>query len=483
MLHRVLVSILILIAALSARAQLNPDTLWTSTIAGLGDERIYDLDVQSDGYLIAGRMTFNQDYQGYVGKLSPWGSLVWSRLWGGSDSEVIKAMCHASDDAYLFVGETISFGAGGTDIMLIGANIMCDSIWSEIYGGSSSEWAAAVEQTFDGGFIIAGSTASFGLGLHDFYVLKTTRRGVLSWSRTYGTSLSDDAYAICQTPDSGYAVFGTTQSTDYPYSPDIYVVRIKANGDTLWNRRFGSDLDDVVYSAHLTSDHGFIMAGYESFSDDTQKDCFIMKLDSAGTLMWANHFGGVGDQIAYSVQQTSDHGYVAAGYTLPLGATHRSVYMFKTDSLGHFQWDHVFPCTIRREATVVKETDDGGYVLGGFSCAHAADGDLYVIKTGPDASLSVPGKQRTLPDNMVLTAYPNPFNPQTVLEYTLPASGRVELTLYNITGRRVRTLIAGTQERGLHRITMDGSDLAAGLYIARLTAPRLTQTQKLLLIK
>jgi hypothetical protein len=484
MILRVLAAIFLGLSMLPAFAQPNPDTVWTATIPGLADERIYDLNVLPDGYLIAGRMTINQDYQTFVGRLSSWGSLVWTRLWGGLDADVIKAMVHTADDNYLFVGETMSFGMGSTDILLIGADFLCDSMWAQVYGGPGTEWANAAEPTFDGGYIIAGATNTYGLGLHDFYVLKTTATGALSWVHTYGTERSEDAYGVCQTPDSGYAVFGTTQSSVYPFAADLYIVRLEPNGDTLWTRHYGSSYDDVIYSAHLTSDHGFILAGYESFDGDVQKDVFVMKLDSAGGAQWVTHCGGVGDQIAYSVQQTSDHGYILAGYTLPLGASHRSVYMVKYTGAGHQQWEKTFPCTIRQEAHVVKETpEDGGYIVAGFSSAHAADGDLFVLKTGPDPSLAAPHPSRPQPEVAQLSAFPNPFNAHATLEYTLPAAGPVSLTLYDPTGRTVRVLERGPEERGLHRVYVDGSSLAAGLYLVRLTAPRLTQTQKLLLIK
>ncbi|MBD3235007.1 MAG: hypothetical protein GF315_14890, partial [candidate division Zixibacteria bacterium] len=135
-----------------------------------------------------------------------------------------------------------------------------DTLWTRTYGGSDKDAAYSLQQTSDGGFVLAGFTKSYGLTDAQFFVIKTDALGDSLWTQTYGESNDDFASAIRQTNDGGYIIVGTSKVSD-SLSDDFYLVRTDSSGDTLWTRTFGGDDSEFGYSVEQTSDDGFILAG------------------------------------------------------------------------------------------------------------------------------------------------------------------------------------------------------------------------------
>jgi hypothetical protein len=131
---------------------------------------------------------------------------LWTRTYGGSNHDYARSVQQTPDGGYIVAGYTASFGAGGSDFYLVKINSQGDTLWTRTYGGSNGEEARSVQQTADGGYIVAGFTYSFGAGLSDFYLVKTNSLGDTLWTRTYGGSRSELAYCVQQTADGGYIV-------------------------------------------------------------------------------------------------------------------------------------------------------------------------------------------------------------------------------------------------------------------------------------
>jgi len=179
-------------------------------------------------------------------------------------------------------GLTYSFGAGSGDAWLIKTDSVGNEKWSTTFGGSDWDWAWSVQQTSDGGYILAGRTYSFGAGSCDAWLIKTDSLGNEEWSRTFG----------------------------------------------------GSDVEGA-WSVHQTSDGGYILAGYTGSFGAGSSDAWLIKTDSLGNEEWSRTFGGSHFEHAYSVQQTSDRGYIMAGYTDSFGPGGFDAWLIKTDSLGN----------------------------------------------------------------------------------------------------------------------------------------------------
>ena len=204
-----------------------------------------------------------------------------------------------------------------------------DSLWSNTFGGIESEDAYSVQQSSDGGYIIAGETYSYGAGEGDFWLLKTNANGDSLWSNTFGGSDRDYAKSVQQTTDGGYIIAGYTYC--YGAGFDIWLIKTDENGDSLWTRTFGGGLDDEANSVQQTSDGGYIIAGETKSYGSGGYDFWLIKTDENGNEIWNETFGGSGSEQAQSVQQTSDGGFVIAGYTTSYGAGLSDVWLIKTD--------------------------------------------------------------------------------------------------------------------------------------------------------
>lgn len=141
--------------------------------------------------------------------------------------------------------------------------------WQKIYGINEWNWAESVQQTMDGGYIIVGSTNSFGNDSRDVYLIKTDAYGNVEWVKTYGGNHLDIAYAVQQTTDGGYIIAGATQSFGNG-SRDVYLIKIDAYGNVEWQKTFGGSEIDDGYAIQQTLDGGYIIAGW-IFSVESNK--------------------------------------------------------------------------------------------------------------------------------------------------------------------------------------------------------------------
>ena len=282
--------------------------------------------------------------------------------------------------------------------------------WQKSLGGTNYEQAESVKQTFDGGYIVAGiSTSTNGNvtgnhGFGDFWIVKLTPSGTIDWQHSYGGSGDDGAFSIEQLPDSGYIIAGSSVSTNGNVTGnhgalDFWIVRIDKAGILLWQKSLGGSSDEIPYDIHHTTDNGFIVAGYTNSNNGNVttnhgfNDYWIVKLDSAGGIAWQKSYGGTDDDKAYSVQQTSDGGYVACGYTRSIDGDVTNnhgdydYWVIKLDSAGTLQWQHALGGSLDDKAHSVSQTFDGGFIVSGFTASSDSDvtfnhgfEDLWMVK-------------------------------------------------------------------------------------------------------
>jgi len=207
--------------------------------------------------------------------------------------------------------------------------------WAKTYGGSSSDYAYSIQQTSDGGYIVVGETWSFGAGSGDIWVLKLDANGTVVWQKTYGGSDYETAYSIQQTSDGGYIVAGETYSFGTGYF-DIWVLKLDANGTVVWQKTYSKSSYETAYSIQQTSDGGYIVAGktYSFLGGFYCEKFWVLKLDTNGNVVWQKIYGGKYDAVAKSIQQTNDGGYIVAGHTWSFGNGGYEFWVLKLDANG-----------------------------------------------------------------------------------------------------------------------------------------------------
>ena len=311
---------------------------WARTYGGSDEDNAYSIDQTSDGgYIVAGyTLSFGAGYKDFwVLKLSSTGAIEWEQTYGGSNDDVAQFIQQTSDGGYIVAGETWSFGAGYCDIWVLKLSSTGSIEWQQTYGGFYRDYARLIQQTSDGGYIVAGYAFSFVTGSLDIWVLKLSSTGAIDWQRTYGGTYNDFAWEIQQTDDGGYIVAGQTYSFGAG-SDDAWILKLSSTGAIEWQQTYGGIDRDWASTIRQTSDGGYIVAcGTYSFGAGDW-DFWILKLSSTGAIEWERTYGGIqGDYVGYpSIQHEKYGGYIVAGYTESFGAGKRDVWVLKLSSAG-----------------------------------------------------------------------------------------------------------------------------------------------------
>ncbi|MBL0095582.1 MAG: T9SS C-terminal target domain-containing protein [Bacteroidetes bacterium] len=318
-------------------------------------------------------------------------------------------MKQTSDGGYILGGTSVSNFSGNKTENCIGGNdywiVKTDSIgniqWQNTIGGILNDNLTSVMQTADGGFILGGYSESyiFGdktencLGDFDYWIVKTDSLGNIQWQNTIGGILEDELFALQQTADGGYILGGKSRSDisgdkteNSQGGYDYWIVKTDSIGNIQWQNTIGGSINDELNSIHQTADGGFILGGFSgsSISGDKTENClggydyWIVKTDSQGNIQWQNTLGGSVNDFMYSVRQTADGGYVLGGNSNSNISGDKSenclgfddFWIVKTDVAGNIEWQNTIGGSFIDWMSSVQQTNDGGYILSGSSASN-----------------------------------------------------------------------------------------------------------------
>ena len=243
----------------------NGNEIWSKTFGGIYDDVGYSVQQTRDGgYILVGETeSFRpgstvEDV--YLIKTDANGNETWSKTFGGTDFDLGKSVQETSNGGYIIVGRTWSFGAGDADFYLIKTDANGNETWSKTFGGTDVERGQSVQETTDGGYIITGRTWSFGGGRADVYLIKTDANGNETWSKTFGGIDWESGNSVQETADGGYIIAG--EKCPCPEGTgDVYLIKTDANGNETWSKTFGGTGQEVGTSVQEIADGEYIIAG------------------------------------------------------------------------------------------------------------------------------------------------------------------------------------------------------------------------------
>ncbi len=315
----------------------------------------------------------------------------WEWTYGDVGQDQLSCVIQCSDGGYVLAGSTWSFGAGGVDMWMAKIDSARNIMWSRPYGDAGHDGLGlhGCVKTMDGGYALAGYTESYGAGGRDVWLVKTDADGNMEWDETYGRAGWEEAISLIQTDDEGYAMAGYTESFGAG-GADFWLIKTDSSGIEEWNRTYGGVYSDWAFSLIRTSDGGFAMTGwkqsYAGAGPHRGRDAWLVKTNSTGDMEWNQSYGeaGYADDQGYSVTQTDDGGYAIAGHTRSFGAARYDWLLLRTDSLGNLRWaPMIYGGAYDDYAHFIRQTGDEGFLIVGVTQVSSVGGsfDGWLMKT------------------------------------------------------------------------------------------------------
>ncbi len=358
-----------------------PSLEWTGRVPGTtGDEIAYSIQQTTDGgYIVAGKKHYsngsNSGENYMVWKLSGNGEFEWTKRLGDIYSGVAYSVQQTADGGYIAAGNLIGYdsltGATSSDYYIVKLNGSGDITWEKMLGGSGWDIAYSIQQTTDGGYIIAGVSDSEDgdiTGNRGHWIVKLNSTGSIAWQKSLeGVGQFVTGTSILQTTDGEYVFAGSARFNGDDC--DFLVVKLNITGNIIWQKTLEGTGDDYCHSIEQTTDGGYIVAG-ETRSDQTMR-CWGVKLDDDGRVQWQKTYYGGASTVAHSIRQTTDGGYIMAGEAgkwsegdFP-GTAGNSSMVAKLDAVGNIQWYGSYGSGDWGTIYSIQETVDGGYVFAG----------------------------------------------------------------------------------------------------------------------
>ncbi|MDR2354296.1 MAG: T9SS C-terminal target domain-containing protein [Deltaproteobacteria bacterium] len=408
---------------------LPPKIKWQQSIGGTEWDFSSEIQKTSDGGYIMAGMTYSTDgdLEGNHGnrdiviiKFSQEGEIDWKKIFGGTRWDYAHSIQETSDGGFIVAGGTESDDGDVTknykdaDVWIIKLDRQGNILWQNTYGGNAKDISYSIQETSDGGFItVAMSFSTDGdvTGNHgegDYWLIKLDQIGNIQWEKSFGGSKNEEPQSVLITSDQGYIIAGSTESNDGDVSgnhgqSDYWIVKVDLQGNIQWQRTLGGFNWDVVNSIQEISTGGYIIAGGTmSVNGDVTGhhgaiDYWVIKLDTEGKIVWQKAFGGSDIDIATSIIETSDGGFMVAGTSLSHNGAvtdnhgNFDFWLLKLDPSGKLEWQKTFGGSGSETAFSIQETLEGGFIIAGESSSNDADVssnhgsyDIWIIDAEPE---------------------------------------------------------------------------------------------------
>ena len=452
---------------------------WQNSFGGTGlDQAFYIQQTTDEGFIVAGSTASNDgDITGYIGgddfwivKLDSTGSIQWRKILGGTLNEQPRSIKQTTDGGYIIAGYSDSNDSDVTghhgsnllyDYWVVKLNRNGEIQWQKSLGGSDNDEANSIDLTSDGGYIVAGLSYSNdgdvsgvhpGFNQPDYWIVKLDSTGMIQWQKSLGGTKFDQANYIQQTIDGGYIVTGISVSQDGQVtgnhsSQDIWIVKLFNSGAIQWQKSLGGSKSENTSSINQTSDGGFLVSGTSSSNDGdvtghhgmtTTLDCWVIRLNESGGILWQKSLGGTKYEIAYSLDLTNDAGFIIAG---------------STDS---------------NDGDVTENKGSSDYWIVKFS-------SLVNVNEIPNSISN-------------FRIFPNPAIYQTSISFNILTNQKVKIEIFDLEGKFIKEFIVPNHNFNTWNLIWDitnnyGKKVEDGIYFLTISTDTKKETRKIVVLK
>jgi len=461
----------ILLFIITFNIQAQPPSKFYTRIGGNGYDVGYDVKQTLDnGYIISGSTSSmgvgNTDM--YLLKLDSMGQIKFQSTFGNANNDIGKSVIQLIDSSYVIVGYTNSIGFGGYDIFLVKADKYGALVWQKTIGGTDWDFANSLQQTSDGGFIIAGSTYSYGHGNADGYVVKTDANGNITWSKTFGGRHDDEFKSVIQTVDGGYALTGYTKSITDSVNGDAWVFKLLANGDSAWSKNYGGVKEDFGNAISQLQNADIIIAGgtrSSSTSGNSETNFTTLDVTNGNQTHTYTDLSSV-DEYYNDVEQGIN------GFIIGCGSTHSVLYSYDgvvdiyTSYYGYFNAFSAGGSSADELFSITKTKDKGYAIVGKTNSYGAILDDVFFIKMDSVGNYgnSITSLKNIELDNLEITIFPNPST--DYININLSSELDVNKSSFKIVD--INGSVVFSNDIQYYHSKVDISDLSAGLYFFQL---------------
>ena len=509
------------------------------TYGGSGSDEGQSVVVTSDsGFVIAGHTTSNSSLNStlFLMKLNKKGDMKWNKVIAVSTNDYVRSLAQTRDSGFILCGYSVD-KFGTTSPLVVKTTSLGDVQWARTYSNSSMAYAFCAQQTHDGGYILAGYGQLIGNGW-DGLLIRTDSLGNVKWQNFYGGPTTDGLDYVNELADGSFMAAGWNYEGGV--DPNSWLLKVSSEGTELWSNNYGGTGNEDIQAAIPSRKGGFLAAGVTTSYGGGSNNILLIKTDSTGNARWMKSYGGLGDERAQaSMIENPDGSIVITGYTSSYGAGGNGMFLLKTDSAGSLLKFKVYGGSGDEDGRAIRRTPDNGYVIVGWTASYGSGNhDVYVVKTDSNGSsgcndVTATPTVTSIALNSILRAasnferrdtaifqsggefaattlcssdtttgideaatshvpakfgvsqnYPNPFNPSTSFDVEVPEVGFVTVLIYNEIGQLVDKLVQSDLNPGRHRIDWKPEGLSSGIYYYQLQIDNtISMSRKMILLK
>ncbi len=450
-----------------------PDTLWTRTFGGPGYDVARGIALMEDGgFLVAGTTKWDADKPTsiWVFKLDADGNMLWEQAIGrqffGQHGYSLKPTL---DGGFVVAGTAMN-DHGYSDVYIIKLDQEAKGGWGYTFGNNFENTIGYdAVGTLDSGIFAVGSQTINKAG-STVYQVKTFDTGIRMFTNIFDWGLACEARAVSRTFDEGYIVTGRVRPGGMDWTDGIFLQKLDMYGLEEGFTLSSWAGDQYGNSVQQTADSGYIVAGYHWDKTPYNKDLMLVRYDSRGDELWMKNYGHgqyTVNEAAY-VEELPDGGFIVCGVTAKRSF---DMWVLRTDSQGDTLWTKAIGDKYKEEyACQILTLPDGGYIVAGERKIDSGNYDAYIVRLGIEGSINTGTRTLLpLPDFVLYQNFPNPFSSETTIRYQLDKPGFVNISICNILGQPVVTLVNERKEAGYHKVQWNSNELAGGVYFCHLS--------------